>query len=79
MLRPTGRLIVVRPTGRHLAELRGRSPAMVTIDPAKEQRLLQALDPFFEAAVTEQVEYPAALASLDAMDRWTVGRRAPAM
>ncbi|MFJ5837307.1 hypothetical protein ACIQGO_11135 [Streptomyces shenzhenensis] len=39
VLRPTGRLIVIRPTGRHLAELRGRLPAMVTIDPAKEQRL----------------------------------------
>ncbi|MET9452349.1 putative RNA methyltransferase [Streptomyces cinerochromogenes] len=57
VLRPTGRLIVVRPTGRHLAELRGRVPGMVRIDPAKEQRLHRALDPYFEAAVTEQVEY----------------------
>ncbi|MFF5536594.1 putative RNA methyltransferase [Streptomyces cinerochromogenes] len=57
VLRPTGRLIVVRPTGRHLAELRGRVPGMVGIDPAKEQRLHRALDPYFEAAVTEQVEY----------------------
>ena len=68
VLRSTGRLIVVRPTDRHLAELRGRLPAMVTIDPAKEQRLHQALDPFFEAAVTEQVEYPATLTRLDALD-----------
>ncbi|MFB6958407.1 putative RNA methyltransferase [Streptomyces sp. NPDC056309] len=68
VLRPTGRLIVVRPTGRHLGELRGRLPAMVTIDPAKEQRLHRALDPFFEAAVTEQVEYPATLTRLDALD-----------
>ena len=68
VLRPTGRLVVVRPTRRHLAELRGRLPAMVTIDPAKEQRLHRALDPFFEAAVTEQVEYPATLARLDALD-----------
>lgn len=68
VLRPTGRLIVVRPTGRHLAELRGRLPAMVTIAPAKEERLHRALDPFFEAAVTEQVEYPAALARLEALD-----------
>ena len=68
VLRPTGRLIVVRPTGRHLAELRGRVPAMVTIDPAKEQRLHRALDPFFEAAVTEQVEYPTALVRPDALD-----------
>ncbi|PWJ02511.1 methyltransferase type 11 [Streptomyces sp. NWU49] len=68
VLRPTGRLIVVRPTGRHLAELRGRLPASVTIDPAKEQRLHRALDPFFEAAVTEQVEYSATLTGLAALD-----------
>ncbi|MFI7296111.1 methyltransferase domain-containing protein [Streptomyces sp. NPDC050121] len=68
VLRPTGRLIVVRPTGRHLAELRGRVSAMVTIDPAKEQRLHRALDPYFEAAVTEQVEYLAAMARPDALD-----------
>ncbi|MER6031816.1 methyltransferase domain-containing protein [Streptomyces sp. NPDC001851] len=68
VLRPTGRLIVVRPTRRHLAELRGQVPAMVTIDPAKEQRLHRALDPFFEAAVTEQVDYPATLTRMDALD-----------
>ncbi|MFI6542344.1 putative RNA methyltransferase [Streptomyces prunicolor] len=68
VLRPTGRLIVVRPTGRHLAELRGRVSAMVTIDPAKEQRLHRALDPCFEAAVTEQVEYTAPLTRQEALD-----------
>ncbi|MFF7073150.1 putative RNA methyltransferase [Streptomyces pseudovenezuelae] len=68
VLRPTGRLIVVRPTGRHLSELRGRLPAMIAIDPAKEQRLHLALDPFFEAVVTEQEEYPATLPKLDALD-----------
>ncbi|MFH9418639.1 methyltransferase domain-containing protein [Streptomyces rochei] len=68
VLRSTGRLIVVRPTGRHLAELRGQVPAMVTIDPAKEQRLHRALDPFFEAAVTERVEYSAPLTRPDALD-----------
>ncbi|MEU9120231.1 putative RNA methyltransferase [Streptomyces sp. NPDC048506] len=68
VLRSTGRLIVVRPTGRHLAELRGQLPAMVTIDPAKEQRLHRALDPFFEATVTARVEYPTPLAKLEALD-----------
>ncbi|MEW2298280.1 methyltransferase domain-containing protein [Streptomyces sp. NPDC006743] len=68
VLRPAGRLIVIRPTGRHLAELRGRLPAAVTVDPAKEQRLHRALDPFFEAAVTERVEYPAHLSRPDALD-----------
>src|SRR4051812_41704181 len=57
VLRPTGRLVVVRPTGRHLNELRGHRSAMVTIDPFKEQRLHQALDPCFEAAATERIEY----------------------
>ncbi|MFD7658026.1 putative RNA methyltransferase [Actinosynnema sp. NPDC059797] len=59
VLRPTGRLVVVRPTGRHLAELRGRVPSMLAVDPAKEQRLHRALDPCFEAVVTERVEYTA--------------------
>ncbi|MER5514179.1 methyltransferase domain-containing protein [Streptomyces sp. NPDC002763] len=68
VLRPTGRLIVVRPTERHLAELRDRLPAMITIDPAKEQRLHRALDPFFEGTVTEHVEYTASLTRLDALD-----------
>ncbi|WP_037672744.1 methyltransferase domain-containing protein [Streptomyces griseus] len=68
VLRPAGRLIVVRPTGRHLAELRSRVPAMVTVDPAKEQRLHRALDPCFEAVVTEQVQYPIDLAEPDALD-----------
>jgi 23S rRNA (guanine745-N1)-methyltransferase len=30
---------------------------MVAFDPAEEQRLHRALDPFFGAAVTEQVAY----------------------
>ncbi|MEU6521907.1 methyltransferase domain-containing protein [Streptomyces sp. NPDC046924] len=68
VLRPTGRLVVVRPTGQHLAELRDRMPAMVTIDPAKEQRLHRALDPFFEAAVTEQVQYTVPLTRQEALD-----------
>ncbi|MFJ9412606.1 putative RNA methyltransferase [Streptomyces sp. NPDC101227] len=68
ILRPTGRLIVVRPTGRHLAELRGRVSAMVTIDPAKEERLHQGMDPFFEATVTERIEYATPLTRLEALD-----------
>ncbi|MBX7551744.1 putative RNA methyltransferase [Streptomyces sp. NPDC004232] len=68
VLCPTGRLIVIRPSDRHLAELRDRLPGMVAIDPAKEQRLHRALGPFFDAVVTEQVEYPATLSSLDVLD-----------
>ncbi|MEU1820349.1 putative RNA methyltransferase [Streptomyces roseifaciens] len=68
VLRPSGRLVVVRPTGRHLAELRGGGPAVVRVDPAKEQRLHQALAPFFEATRTEQVDYVTPLTRPEALD-----------
>ncbi|GHD99007.1 putative RNA methyltransferase [Streptomyces alanosinicus] len=68
ILRPAGRLVVVRPTARHLAELRGRVPSMVTVDPAKEHRLHQALDPYFEAAETERVEYRLSLTGPELSD-----------
>ncbi|MER5584637.1 putative RNA methyltransferase [Streptomyces asoensis] len=68
VLRPTGRLIVVRPIERHLAELRGKVPAMVTIDPNKEHRLQQALAPYFEAAATQHVEYTAPLTRQETID-----------
>ncbi|MFG2700554.1 hypothetical protein [Streptomyces sp. NPDC048386] len=59
---------MVRPTVRHLAELRERLPAMVTIDPTKERRLHRALSPFFAGTVTEQVEYGLALGRKEALD-----------
>ncbi|MFF4489903.1 methyltransferase domain-containing protein [Streptomyces sp. NPDC001544] len=68
ILRRAGRLIVVRPGGRHLTELRGRVPGMVAIDPAKEERLHRVLDPRFEAVATERVEYSMALAGAEALD-----------
>ncbi|MEU8586016.1 methyltransferase domain-containing protein [Streptomyces sp. NPDC048664] len=68
VLHPDGRLVVARPTGRHLAELRRRVPEMVGVDPVKEQRLHQALDPLFEAAVTERVEYRARLTGPEVLD-----------
>ena len=68
ILRPTGRLVVVRPTARHLAELRDQVSAMVAVDPKKEQRLHRALHPYFEAAATEPVEYSAALTGEQARD-----------
>jgi 23S rRNA (guanine745-N1)-methyltransferase len=68
VLRPTGRLVVVRPAARHLAELRGQVPAMVAVDPAKEQRQHQALDPGFEALDTRQVEYVTPLTRAEARD-----------
>ncbi len=68
VLTPRGRLLVVRPTGRHLTELRRRVPGMVTIDPAKERRLHRALSPRFEAVRTEPLEYVTPLAPSDALD-----------
>lgn len=68
VLRPGGRLVVVRPTERHLAELRARIHGMVTIDHEKEQRLHRALDPHFEPIITQQVEYPMWLAGIGARD-----------
>ncbi|AIA02128.1 putative RNA methyltransferase [Streptomyces noursei] len=68
VLRPAGRLVVARPAGRHLAELRGRVPGMVVVDPAKEQRLHRSMAPHFTAVVTERVEYPVAVVGPDALD-----------
>jgi len=68
VLRPDGRLVVVRPTARHLAELREEVPGMVAIDPAKEERLTAALAPSFTAVVTREVEYELALDPAQARD-----------
>ena len=68
MLRPTGRLIVVRPRSQHLAELRESLPVMIAVDPAKEQRLHRALNPFFEAVKTEEVERVMPVTQQQALD-----------
>ncbi|HEX4308117.1 MAG TPA: methyltransferase domain-containing protein, partial [Solirubrobacterales bacterium] len=54
-LRPEGRLIVARPDGEHLTELRRAVGDAVGIDPIKEERLHRALDPYFEVVDTERV------------------------
>ncbi|PWH07249.1 methyltransferase type 11 [Brachybacterium endophyticum] len=56
VLRAQGRLLVVRPTAEHLAELREAVPGMIAIEAAKEDRLHAALDPHFELDSTEQLE-----------------------
>lgn len=68
VLRPTGRLIVVRPTERHLAELGRHVPLMVTIDPVEEERLHTALDPHFQTVATEHVAYRVTLAGAEVAD-----------
>lgn len=45
VLRPEGALLVARPAAEHLGELRETVPGMVDVDPHKEERLAQALDP----------------------------------
>ncbi|GAA1314720.1 methyltransferase domain-containing protein [Brachybacterium tyrofermentans] len=57
VLRPQGRLVVVRPTGAHLAELREIVPQMVSVDPRKEERLHAALDPFFATTAQRELTY----------------------
>lgn len=68
VLAPTGRLVVARPTPRHLAELRAAVPAMVAVDPAKEERLARALGPYFREVRTELVEQQIALDAEQARD-----------
>ncbi|MBS1845765.1 MAG: methyltransferase domain-containing protein [Actinobacteria bacterium] len=66
VLRPEGRLIVARPDGDHLAELRRRVKGMVDVDPEKEERLERALDPHFEPLETERISYPLSLTDEEA-------------
>jgi 23S rRNA (guanine745-N1)-methyltransferase len=68
ILRPDGRLVVARPTDRHLAELRHHVPMMVAVDPSKEERLRHALSPFFASVATDLVEYSAPLSSQQMQD-----------
>jgi 23S rRNA (guanine745-N1)-methyltransferase len=68
ILRPDGRLVVVRPTGDHLSLLRGQVEGMVGIDPAKESRLRQALDPYFEEMATVRTQYTTRLTPQEAAD-----------
>ncbi|WGP07841.1 hypothetical protein QFE97_08770 [Bacillus subtilis] len=68
VLHPTGRLIVVRPTADHLAELRRDVPGFITIDASKEQRLHDVLAPFFEHERDEHLDYITALEPQAARD-----------
>lgn len=72
VLRPGGRLVIVRPAPAHQAELRRAVPGMVSIDPEKEDRLARSLAPSFEVVADDAVECevpldPAVAADLVAM------------
>ncbi|WP_218920548.1 hypothetical protein [Lentzea guizhouensis] len=62
VLRRGGRLVVARPTARHLAQL----PGVVGVDPAKENRLSRVLAGRFTPVTTEDVTYSLSLSREDA-------------
>lgn len=61
VLAPGGHLLVVRPAPDHLEQLRATVPAMVGVDPRKEERLHQALDPLFTTVSSTPVRFAPAL------------------
>lgn len=61
VLRPSGALVVARPGADHLAELRAAIPGMVAMDPRKEERLHEALEPFFVPGPQRTVHYELSL------------------
>lgn len=63
VLTPGGHLLVVRPAADHLEQLRAAVPGMVGVDPRKEERLHEALDPVFTTVSSTPVRF---VASLDA-------------
>lgn len=63
VLRPRGALVVARPAADHLAELRAAIPGMVAMDPRKEERLHETLEPFFVPGPQRTVHYELSLDS----------------
>lgn len=57
VLAPGGHLLVVRPAPDHLQQLRELVPGMVGVDPRKEERLHEALDPLFTTTRTLPVRF----------------------
>lgn len=68
VLHPDGMLVVVRPAPDHLAELRERVPGMVSLDPRKEERLHEALDPLFAPEDTRELRFTLTLQAAQARD-----------
>jgi 23S rRNA (guanine745-N1)-methyltransferase len=60
ILHDRGLLVVVRPTERHLRELVGPL-GLVTVEEHKEERLAEAVDPWFEHRSSESCEYTMSL------------------
>ena len=68
VLRPGGHLLVVRPAPDHLEELRAMVPGMVGVDPRKEERLHEVLDPLFTTVSTRALRFPLELDESAARD-----------
>lgn len=68
VLEPGGHLLVVRPDADHLAQLRAQVPGMVGVDPRKEERLHEALDPLFTTVRTVPVRFDLSLGAALARD-----------
>jgi 23S rRNA (guanine745-N1)-methyltransferase len=68
VLRPDGALVLTRPRSGHLAQLLDRPEWKVGIDPRKEERLDEALDPAFEAVRTERSDYVLPLSPQEGLD-----------
>lgn len=71
VLDPDGRLVLVTPTGRHLAELVQRL-GLVTVDPHKQSRLDARLQGWTRESHRD-VEYPVALTHSDVLDEVLMG------
>lgn len=68
VLTPGGHLLVVRPAPDHLEQLRTAVPGMVGVDPRKEERLHEVLDPLFTTVRTVPVSFALALDAPTARD-----------
>lgn len=68
VLEPGGHLLVVRPAADHLAQLRAQVPGMVGVDPRKEERLHDAVDPLFSTVRTVPVRFDVPLDAATAQD-----------
>lgn len=68
VLEPGGHLLVVRPAPDHLAQLRAQVPGMVGVDPRKEERLREVLDPLFTTVRTSPVRFELELDAAAAQD-----------
>ncbi len=74
VLRPEGALVVVTPTSRHLAELRGAA-GLLEVDASKEDRLARTLDAHFtfEGGGAQELEYRLSLTAQEAHDLVSMG------